>query len=645
MKPTLLLRATMVLAAAAGAARGQPVRPDSLSYMSRLFRLNDLGPFDNPRFSRNGKWLAFDGQSKNAGGRHIFVVAATGGTPFEITGGTQTDARPMWTAAGDRLVFISVASSAVMTIAVDPATGRATGPAKRVTIDSLRGAAYDVAPDGRSVAYLTATGPNKYDVRLVPINGGPAKTLASVEGLAGQLRFDGDGSHIYFALQRLGPAPAKGVAARDVKRVATTGGAPTTVFTIPDGLMGVQIDPIANRVLVRDGDRQHVLTLAGDSVVTFTWPRPVSTLAFSGDGSSMVTAVDATQTSIHLVPLDGGPVRALTDTTGYPWPDYWIGENIFVSGANHGVQTLLTANGTKRTITFDVRKANDDVPAGVVNFDPFSDGVHYAVQAVDASGDTSLFVYDSRSGSARRVAQKVTGSRILGAVGPVDEYSTAVGDEFLYRNVRNGVVEVHAVDVSGRDRIAYSSPIPKQREELAFAPGRMAHVYQRADTGYLDVTFGSGRPVHVLARPGATLSDIVFNRDGSSLYVYVYVKTASGEDAKQRGAFFSTADARSLSLPPRWVETGDCWHPTWLPGDAGVLESCENQAGTQTWVARIPASGPTTPQTLTQREAAVFWDYTMSPDGKYVAVPAVRSAGMNVWRVDLRVAAKGQSPP
>ena len=35
------------------------------------------------------------------------MVAANGGTPIAITTGTHNDAMPMWTAAGDRLVFSS----------------------------------------------------------------------------------------------------------------------------------------------------------------------------------------------------------------------------------------------------------------------------------------------------------------------------------------------------------------------------------------------------------------------------------------------------------------------------------------------------------------------------------------------------------
>src|SRR5690242_20089952 len=91
MKPALMLHTAIVVAAAAVAAPGQNVRPESLAYMSRLFRLDDIGPMDNPRYSRDGKWLAFDARSNGSSGRHIFVVAAKGGTPVAITAGSQRE--------------------------------------------------------------------------------------------------------------------------------------------------------------------------------------------------------------------------------------------------------------------------------------------------------------------------------------------------------------------------------------------------------------------------------------------------------------------------------------------------------------------------------------------------------------------------
>jgi hypothetical protein len=643
MKARLLLGA-IIVATAATRASGQPVRPESLSYMSQLFRLNEFGNWENPRYSRDGRWLAFDARQTNDAAQHIFVVAANGGTPIAVTTGTSNDARPTWTAAGDRLVFASSLTGGAMTIAIDPATGRAAGPVKRVSIDSVLPRGFDVAPDGKSVAYLTRTAPSTFELRVVSINGGPSTTLATVQGGADLVRFDRTGANIYYSVDRRegAPTPQQEFWPRDVKRIATAGGAPSTVLSIPKGLLGLQIDPIADRVIVRNGQRAHVLTLGGDSVATIAWAqgfRTVSHFVFTPDGSSLVTVVDASRAAVHVVPLDGGPVRAITDSSEYAWPDYWIGDHIFLDGRGE-LQGLVTPDGTRSMITFDLRKANDGVPLKVVTQDPFSDGSHYLVPALNAAGETSLFVYDSRTGEAHRAAEKVTDSR-LWASGPVDSYSGRLGDEMLYRNVRNGVVEVHLLDVSGRDRIVQSVPLPKENETLALAPGRIAHAYQRGDTAYLDVTIGSGNPVQVLARPGLRMGELVFSADGSSLYADV-LTPGTGDNQQKRGGFFSTVNTRSLAAPARWVDTGGCYHPTWLPSGAGVLEYCKNRATTRTWVAQIPATGLATPQLLTQRETATFYDYTMSPDGKYIAVPAQTNSGLTVWRVDLRAAVKAQ---
>ena len=140
--------------------------------------------------------------------------------------------------------------------------------------------------------------------------------------------------------------------------------------------MGVELDPIADRVVVRDGDHAHVLTLAGDSVATIAWAGGITAvgyLGFTPDGSSVVTGIDATRSSIHVVPLDGGPIRAITDGSGYPWPDYWVGDHISITGENHGARDdMLAMDGKITAIDPDLREANDGVPLKVVAADPFA---------------------------------------------------------------------------------------------------------------------------------------------------------------------------------------------------------------------------------------------------------------------------------
>ena len=125
--------------------------------------------------------------------------------------------------------------------------------------------------------------------------------------------------------------------------------------------------------------------------------------------------------------------------------------------------------------------------------------------------------------------------RGVGANGEGDSYSARFENGLLYRNARNGIVDVHLADVSGGDRALLSVPMLKLRQTIAFAPGRVAHGYMRGDTAFLDVTIGSGNAVHALVRPGGWMGEIVFNADGSSLFADVV--TGNGANARTNGRF------------------------------------------------------------------------------------------------------------
>jgi len=42
------------------------------------------------------------------------------------------------------------------------------------------------------------------------------------------------------------------------------------------------------------------------------------------------------------------------------------------------------------------------------------------------------------------------------------------------------------------------------------------------------------------------------------------------------------------------------------------------------------------PFNLTRDDPSVMWDYSLSPDGRYVAYPAEIPRGSSIWRIDLR---------
>jgi hypothetical protein len=644
MKITSVLRIAIGVTAAP-VVNAQNVRPASLPYMTRGAPLKDFSRFENPRLSADGRWLAFDARH-NPPGRNIWVVPAKGGEPIQITTGDHTDLHPMWSASGDRLVFQSERTGGLMTIAVDPVTGHPIGSVKRVTVDSVSKAAFDVSPDGAFVAYAALTPNATTELRIVPINGGPARTIASMPGEANNIRYDRAGQYLYFTHNPGAGSASGGSPERTVSKVPVAGGAVAIVWRVPPGLMGIQLDPVANRVIVRDHDHAYVLTLSGDSIATIPWMQgwgTVSALGFTPDGSGIITAFDATRTSLDVIPLDGGPVKHLTDSSSSPWPDFWVGNRILFSDKSRTDQDYVTLDGKKGHIDFDLRKMNGGIQPKIFDDEPFADGYHWAVKAVMATSDTALYVYDERTGTAREVARSIVQPGLLGVSAGSDDYKSWFGSDYVYKTLKGSIAEIHAVTPSGVDRLLQSLPNPEtSRVWVAFAPGRVARSYQSGDSVHLDVTVGSGAPVHVLTVAGSTMGEIAFSPNGNTLYADVTV--GKGSTAHTRGGFFPVANANALSTPPRWVDLIDkCYHPTWLPNGDAVLENGSDPSNrTSMW--RIPAHGAPTAQIVSQRESATFWDYIMSPDGKAVVVPAEHYAGVDLWRLDLSKVSSKRAP-
>ena len=42
------------------------------------------------------------------------------------------------------------------------------------------------------------------------------------------------------------------------------------------------------------------------------------------------------------------------------------------------------------------------------------------------------------------------------------------------------------------------------------------------------------------------------------------------------------------------------------------------------------------PVNLTRDDPSTMWDYSLSPDGRYIAYPAEIPRGSSIWRIDLQ---------
>src|SRR5690349_8139344 len=139
----------------------------AFSYLADLWIANDDGSgvtrlTDNvardiyPRFSPDGQWIAFS--SNREGNYDVYVIAATGGKPRQLTFHSAVDNVVGWTPDGKRIVFSSMrcngAFPTVPTLWEIPVEGRIEAP---VQTDWGIWASY--SPDGRKIAFTRHPAP------------------------------------------------------------------------------------------------------------------------------------------------------------------------------------------------------------------------------------------------------------------------------------------------------------------------------------------------------------------------------------------------------------------------------------------------------------------------------------------------------
>ena len=98
-----------------------------------------LGDAVQPRWSPNGRRIAFWGFASQGGQRDIWTIAASGGEPVAVTNDAATDWNPLWSPDGKYLYFGSDRSGSmeIWRVGINETTGQTQGQPEQITKGGL----------------------------------------------------------------------------------------------------------------------------------------------------------------------------------------------------------------------------------------------------------------------------------------------------------------------------------------------------------------------------------------------------------------------------------------------------------------------------------------------------------------------------
>ena len=341
-------------------------------YLSTIWVVNadggDARPFTRgprrdtaPRWSPDGRWLAFVSEREKKGKGQLHVMPADGGEPVRLTDLRPGVATPAWSPDGRWLAFVSrvggweeptdeeererskppriidvlkYKSNGVGFVYDRPeqvfVVSAEGGPARQLTAGAFDSHHPAWAPDGQHVAFASARHPDRdedsaADVFTVPVGGGEARRLTRTEGPVSWPAFSPDGRAVAY----VGHTDPRGVSRHHrLYVVPADGGAPACLTTALDRncepLTGATSPQWLGRTgallfQVEDEGSVHLHRVAAggggapERIIGGT--RQVTAFSASEDGASIAFAAtdDTSPAEIFVCRADGTGERQLTD--------------------------------------------------------------------------------------------------------------------------------------------------------------------------------------------------------------------------------------------------------------------------------------------------------------------------------------------
>jgi Tol biopolymer transport system component len=642
-RPQVVVLATLCLAAVVSAFEQRPLaaqaeRPRAATAQPRA-RFTRVFGSDSmqiiwPVQSPDGRWIVFSSQ-QGSDTYNLWVVPAGGGAPMQLTTGSHADLYPTWFSSGGRIAFRSdrpsppgEGRSFVMTIPFDARTGRSAGPVQQVSLEEAGWPA--VSPDGRWIVFRPA---DRGSLMVVPSDGGTARTVVRIDGRT-MMRpeWSPDGREIYFM------AELSGSTGIHLMRVSADSGPAQPLWSpLSTSRRAVALNATARRVLTRfypelpSGRSAEISTFEGRDVARVPLHRGMIATSFTGDGRSVLATVNDVVAPIRVVPVGGGPARALTEARAYDWPSTWSAD-----AARLAVGTRTNGRWTLLDLPVDGGPGVEVTPPAeaVWSASLTRDRRHLFYVVTDSVTDRkSLRVRRLSDGQTREIAPDVFLNPPMTIVGPGGfPYS---GVEALYFGRRGDRLELRACAPEGEPRLLRSFPASfvADRDGFGVHGERIAWAEDVGDSSALLVAEGrNGAPRRVAVVQGR-LSAPVWSPDGR--WVAANYST-SGASSRYAVLVVGVSSTGQPSAPPRLVEAGLLagWELAWLPDSRAVtvVGTSGQMNENDVWLISLREGDP--PVNLTRDDPSTLYEYSLSPDGRYIAYPAEIPRGSSIWRIN-----------
>ena len=366
-------------------------------------------------WSPDGKWVAFI--SDRGRQSDVWLVPAAGGPEQRVTDSPADKHSPLtWRPGSSQLAFVTENyKNGAWAIDV------ASGVERRLTPDSIRIASFSLAPDGKSVLVVIDRGGGIQNLAVVPLAGGPLRTLV------------GDGGSLWF-----------------------------TVWS-PDAL---KIAFVSDR---GGSDDIWVVDAAGGTPRQLVnWPGSEQFPAWSADGRAVwfISDRESSLGDVWSVPVAGGEPKRITR----------LGTVTNVLLSRHGVPYffagVLGENGGKAGI---IRIA----PNGKVN--TVWDHGNAFVADISPSGDSVNSVVEQPNGEERRMllAADGSGGRVILKPGERVGNWSSDGKKMTYIPIVHGAGDLAIMDLkTGATRRLTNTPGDETRDAV-WSPDDKTIVFQR----------------------------------------------------------------------------------------------------------------------------------------------------------------------